>query len=89
MRNLLAFLAAALLLFLGAGWFLDWYKIQGDSTPEGHHHVNIDINGPKIGEDLRKGKQKLQRVLDGAKDESGKPTEDGKHEGGKKEPANP
>ena len=59
MRNLLALLGFALLTFAAAGWYLDWYKIQSTTTPDGHRHVNIDIHSKKIGEDLNKGSEKL------------------------------
>ena len=68
MRNLLALVAAATLTFVGLGWYLDWYKIRSDPGPAGHRNVNIDLNSPKIIEDVHKGVQrgeeKLQNVLE-------------------------
>jgi hypothetical protein len=68
MRNLLALFAACALMFFGLGWYLDWYKVKTDSGPSGHRSVNIDLNSPKIVEDVHKGVQrgeeKLQSVLD-------------------------
>jgi hypothetical protein len=67
MRNMLAFLGAALVVFLGLGWYLDWYRIQSTPQGGGQHRINIDLNTKKIGEDvnkgLSKGEQKLQEVL--------------------------
>ena len=77
MRNLLAFFAAALITFLGVGWYLDWYKIKKDPAPPGHHNVHIDINGAKIVDDVhkgvQKGEEKLQGVLDKDKKNSTEP----------------
>jgi len=80
MRNLLAFLAAALITFVSLGWYLDWYRIKGDPAPEGHHNVNIDINAVKVEQDVAKGVQKaeekIQNVLEKDKtaaDSSAKP----------------
>lgn len=81
MRNILAFLAAATLTFVGVGWYLDWYRVKATPAVDGHHKVNIDINGGKIVEDVQrgvqKGEEKLQTVLD--KEKERKPsTEPGK-----------
>ncbi len=64
MRNLLALLGAALVTFVVVGWYLDWYKIKTEPDASGHREVNIDINGPKIKEDLHKGRERLQEALD-------------------------
>jgi len=53
MRNLLAFLAAATLTILGVGWYLGWFRT-----------VNIELNTTKIKEDLNKGSQKVQQLLE-------------------------
>ncbi len=64
MRNLLAFLAAAVLTFAGLGWYLDWYQIRSDNGPMGHKTVNIDLNSPKIITDVHKGVEKGEAKLD-------------------------
>jgi hypothetical protein len=66
MRNLLAFLAAAILTFAGLGWYLDWYTISTSTADGGHRKVNIDINTPKIGEDFEKGGQKVREMIEKA-----------------------
>jgi hypothetical protein len=62
MRNLLALVAAAVLAFAGIGWYLGWYKVQTDSTPTGRH-ISIDLNTPKIREDVDRGKEKVRDFL--------------------------
>jgi hypothetical protein len=59
MRNMLAFLAALTLTVGGIGWYRDWFHIQSQPTAPGTRSVEIDINTKKIGEDLRKGEEKL------------------------------
>ena len=59
MRNILALLGFALLTFAAAGWYLDWYKVQSTTTPDGHRHIDIDIHSKKIGDDLHRGSEKL------------------------------
>jgi len=74
MRNLLAFLAAALIAFIGLGWYLGWYSFQRTPTLAGHQVFNVDINATKIRQDLakgvQKGEEKLQEVLDKNKTDS-------------------
>jgi hypothetical protein len=68
MRNLLAFLATALIAFLALGWYLGWYSFQRiPATAGGHQSFNIDINGSKIGSDLQKGEDKIHNMLDKSK----------------------
>lgn len=79
MRNLLALLAFAVLVFAGVGWWLDWYQIQSQTGLAGHQSLNIDINRSKISSDVRKGIEKLeekkQTLQDHAQDAAGKPVD--------------
>jgi hypothetical protein len=62
MRNLLAFLAAAVLAFLGLGWYLDWYKIQSvPSGTAGHQSYNIEFNDSKINKDVQSAEKNLAK----------------------------
>ena len=70
MRNLLALLAAGVLVFAGLGWYLGWYKISNTPAADGHRQISIDLNTPKIKEDLSKGESKLHDALAGEKDKS-------------------
>ena len=72
MRNLLALLGAALVAFLGLGWYLDWYHVTPKpATATGHRSIEIDINSKKIGTDMERGVQagseRLHNLLDGDK----------------------
>jgi hypothetical protein len=62
MRNLLALAAAALIGFAGIGWYLGWYKFQTEKTSTGRH-ISIDLNTPKIRDDVNKGREKLRDFL--------------------------
>jgi hypothetical protein len=61
---MLAFLAAVVLTVAVLGWYLDWYKVGTHPAAEGHQNLSIDINTTKIGEDLQKGEQNLQKILE-------------------------
>lgn len=64
MRNLLALLAAAVLAFLGLGWYLDWYHIKSSPEAQGHTNVNIDFDRDKIVHDVKKGEKKIQEAIE-------------------------
>ena len=67
MRNLLALLGAAVLTFVGLGWYLGWYTFApaASSTPD-HPSVTIDINAKQIDADLHRGEKRVQEALDHA-----------------------
>jgi len=64
MRNLLALLGAVLVTFAVVGWYRGWYQVTTEPEPGGHREVKIDINGPKIGNDLQQGTQKLEHAIE-------------------------
>jgi hypothetical protein len=63
MRNLLALAGLASLIFLGLGWYLGWYKIQNAAAPDGHRHIQIDVDTNKVKSDVSKGESKLHDLL--------------------------
>ncbi|MCS7046737.1 MAG: hypothetical protein NZO58_10305 [Gemmataceae bacterium] len=62
MKNLLALGAAALIAFAGIGWYLGWYRFSTTPTETGRH-ISIDLNTPKIKQDISTGKEKLRDYL--------------------------
>lgn len=68
MKNMLAFLAAVLIGFLGVGWYLGWYTFKPVSSSGGSHSFNVNIDSAKIKSDIakgvQKGEEKLHDVLD-------------------------
>lgn len=62
MKNLLALAAAAVLAFVVVGYFLGWYQVQTVKTQTGQEY-KVDVNSPKITEDLNKGKAKIRNWL--------------------------
>jgi hypothetical protein len=65
MRNMLALFGAALLMVVGAGWYLGWYKVRSQpASVPGRTSVNIDINTNKIGQDIQQGESKLKGLLE-------------------------
>jgi hypothetical protein len=69
MRNLLAFLAAAVLTFLAVGWYLNWYQVKATPGPAGHEDVRIDLDGTKISADVKEGEKELMDAIKKAEEE--------------------
>jgi hypothetical protein len=81
MRNLLAFVAALCLTVVISGWYLGWYTVESPPAPQGRRNVNIEINTVKIGEDIQRGSEHLQDLLN--KDARAKEAEKKKSAAGK------
>ncbi len=67
MRNMLAFLGMAVLVFFGVGLYLGWYHIyrEPSSTP-GHSRIEFDIDQNKISSDVKQGASKIKDAIDNA-----------------------
>lgn len=79
MRNLLALLGAAVIILAVVGWFRNWYTVDSEAGPSGHHSVNIDIDKDRINKDIHKGGERLHDALERARKEvkkDAKPVED-------------
>ena len=72
MRNLLALLATAVIVFAAVGWYLGWYKIQTNVPQDGHQSINVDLNNKKIKADILRGEQRLHKAIEGNKGEAEK-----------------
>jgi hypothetical protein len=70
MRNLLAFIGGAVIVFVGLGWYLGWYQIDRGSASPGHSRLQIDINREKITEDTQKGIDRAKETFDNALDKN-------------------
>jgi hypothetical protein len=64
MRNIVFLGFLALVVFLIAGWFLDWYSIKGAGTSGGKTNFSVEFDSNKFNADLQRGKQKLADTID-------------------------
>jgi tRNA A37 N6-isopentenylltransferase MiaA len=64
MRNILALLATLVIMIGGTGWYLGWFSVQSTAGAAGKRQVNIEVDSRKISEDLQKGTEKIQQVID-------------------------
>ena len=67
MKNLLAFLGAAVLVFVGVGLYLNWFHIARGPAVAGHKAFNIDLNTDKIKSDAEKGGEKVVDAIEKAR----------------------
>jgi hypothetical protein len=56
MKNLLALVGAVVVLVVGLGWYLQWFKFGSESGTPGHPKFNVEVEADKIKADLKKGK---------------------------------
>jgi hypothetical protein len=66
MKNLLAFVAAAVLMFVGVGWYLDWFQVFNGPAASGHHKFELDVDTAKIEKDVETGKEKIAAAIEKA-----------------------
>lgn len=72
MRNLIFLLFLGAVIFLVAGWFLDWYDITGVKNANGKTSIQFDINGNKIKDDINKGTDKFRDTWNNVTDDKDK-----------------
>lgn len=71
MRNILAAVGAAVVAFLAVGWYLGWYQVSSTTSSKGPQSVQVDINPTKIGEDVKKGVENGEKIVDSLRDAPG------------------
>jgi hypothetical protein len=76
MRNFLAFVGAAIVVFLGLGWYLGWYNITPEKTDTGKTRIQVDINKDKISNDVKRGASNVEGFIEKQKAaDTSKPTD--------------
>jgi hypothetical protein len=67
MRNLLALIGLAVVLFFGLGWYFQWYTFSIQSTDNGRKRIELDVDTIKIVSDTKSGVEKVGAILDAPK----------------------
>jgi hypothetical protein len=67
MKNVLALVAFLVIVVAAVGWYQGWYHIKTVPTTGGHEEITIDVDAPKIGADLGKGRDKITGLVKDAK----------------------
>ena len=63
MKNILALVGLVIVLFVGLGWYLGWYKVATEPAADGHRKINVDLDTKKITTDIKSGTQKVGDVI--------------------------
>jgi hypothetical protein len=66
MKSFLAFLALVVIVVLGVGYYLDWFKFKSSGSDH-TLNINTEVNKDKIKEDVEHAKQKVQEKADDLK----------------------
>ena len=73
MKNTLALIGLVVVLVVGLGWYLEWYKLVSGPSKDGHRTFNVDVNTNKVTEDIKTGAKKVGEVINDAKSSSSTP----------------
>lgn len=73
MRNLLALIGLAVVLFFGLGWYFGWYTLTVESEGDGRKRIQFDVDTNKIGEDGQQFKNKVGTLLQNGERAAPKP----------------
>jgi hypothetical protein len=60
MRNLLALIGLAVVVFLGAGYYLGWYTLDTSTGLNGKQHISFEVDTKKIAADSKEGLEKAK-----------------------------
>ena len=63
MRNLLALIGLVVVGFVGAGWYLGWYKVGVESNNPNQPKFGVELEADKIKKDLRRGANTVGSVF--------------------------
>jgi hypothetical protein len=87
-RNLLALLGLAIVLFAGLGWYLGWYHVALAPAADGHKKVEFDVDTSKLQSDVSAGLDKGKQLVDSFRKDSTPAPEGSKDFVGPPRPAN-
>ena len=63
MRNMLALIGAAVVLFVGIGWYQGWYTFAIAPGTNGKQRIEVDVDTKKIAEDARKAAETVSKTV--------------------------
>jgi len=66
-KNLLALIGLVVVVFVGVGWYLGWYKIGEQTDAQGHPQLKIQVDSSQVAKDLKKAEQEVIESLDKTK----------------------
>ncbi|MBA4065824.1 MAG: hypothetical protein C0501_19315 [Isosphaera sp.] len=73
MRNLLALIGLAVVVFGLVGWYCGWYKVSFARKPDGKLEIQTDLDTRKVSDDSAAFFEKVGKVLGDRAEKSGPP----------------
>jgi hypothetical protein len=64
MRNLFALVGFVVVVFLGLGWYLNWYRLDWSTGSDGRAKIGLDVDTNKVAGDLKTGADKAGQFID-------------------------
>jgi hypothetical protein len=80
MRNLFALVGFVFVVFLGAGWYLNWYQLDFATGSDGRTKIGLDVDTHKVAGDLKSGARRAGEIIDNFKTASNGPTKSAEDE---------
>jgi hypothetical protein len=73
MRNLLALIGLAVVIFGGVGWYCGWYKLSVNRGQDGNLQISTEVDTHKVSEDSSSFFKKVGQMV-GDKANNGQPS---------------
>src|SRR5690242_6721287 len=73
MRNLLALIGAAVVLFVGLGWYLGWYTFAFQPGSDGKQRIQLDVDTHKIADDAKAAAENVGKTVDSVREKADQP----------------
>ena len=64
MRNIFALIGLVTVVFVGLGWYLDWYKMTRQPSESGKQQFLLNINPNKVTDDVKKGVEQTGEIVE-------------------------
>jgi hypothetical protein len=62
-RNLLSLVGLVVVVFLGLGWYLNWYSFAVQPGTDGKQRIQVDVDTRKITDDAQRARERVGKVL--------------------------
>jgi hypothetical protein len=76
MRNLLALVGLAIVLFAGVGWYCGWYTFQSTPTVTGEREFRVRVNTKEIASEVKQGAEKIEKAFGQGEQRPAAPTQE-------------
>ena len=73
MRNLLALIGLAVVIFVGVGYARGWYSFSLTAGSDGKTDINVKVDTVKLKQDAADGAGKVGSAIDGLKSAAAQP----------------